>query len=122
MQRLPHHAQFRAAAVEHVTHQRMTQVREVNALTHVENELIDEALGRVMTRVAERGWGGDLDVVCTTGHGEFQGDFGMLFKGPYHVDALMRVPLIWRPALGNSPPGTAPEGRPAPASVVTPKQ
>jgi arylsulfatase A-like enzyme len=27
-----------------------------------------------------------------------QGDFGFLFKGPYHVDALMRVPLIWRPA------------------------
>jgi arylsulfatase A-like enzyme len=22
----------------------------------------------------------------------------LLFKGPYHVDALMRVPLIWRPA------------------------
>ena len=22
----------------------------------------------------------------------------MLFKGPYHVDALMRVPLVWRPA------------------------
>jgi arylsulfatase A-like enzyme len=21
-----------------------------------------------------------------------------LFKGPYHVDALMRVPLLWRPA------------------------
>src|SRR5690606_34364893 len=26
------------------------------------------------------------------------GDFGLLFKGPYHVDALMRLPLIWRPA------------------------
>jgi len=37
-------------------------------------------------------------VVFTTDHGEFQGDFGLLFKGPYHVDALMRLPLIWRPA------------------------
>ena len=27
-----------------------------------------------------------------------QGDFGLLFKGPYHVDALMRLPLVWRPA------------------------
>jgi arylsulfatase A-like enzyme len=27
-----------------------------------------------------------------------QGDYGLLFKGPYHVDALMRLPLIWRPA------------------------
>jgi arylsulfatase A-like enzyme len=34
----------------------------------------------------------------TTDHGELQGDFGLLFKGPYHVDALMRIPLIWRPS------------------------
>ncbi|MEZ5738365.1 MAG: sulfatase-like hydrolase/transferase [Burkholderiaceae bacterium] len=74
------------------------QIREVNALVHVENELIDEALGRVLTHIDARGWGQDLDVLYTTDHGEFQGDFGLLFKGPYHVDALMRVPLIWRPA------------------------
>jgi arylsulfatase A-like enzyme len=74
------------------------QVREVNARNAVECELIDEALGRVLARIAERGWADDLDVVFTTDHGEFQGDFGLLFKGPYHVDALMRLPLIWRPA------------------------
>ncbi len=74
------------------------QVREVNARNAVECELIDEALGRVLTRIAERGWSDDLDVVFTTDHGELQGDFGLLFKGPYHVDALMRLPLVWRPA------------------------
>jgi arylsulfatase A-like enzyme len=74
------------------------QVREVNALVHVENELIDAAVGKVLAAVDERGWGADTDVVFTTDHGELQGDFGLLFKGPYHVDALMRVPLIWRPA------------------------
>ena len=74
------------------------QVREVNARNAVECELIDEALGRVLHRVAERGWGEDTDVVFTSDHGELQGDFGLLFKGPYHVDALMRVPLVWRPA------------------------
>ncbi len=37
-------------------------------------------------------------MIFTTDHGELQGDFGLLFKGPYHVDALMRLPLIWRPA------------------------
>jgi arylsulfatase A-like enzyme len=74
------------------------QVREVNALAHIENELIDEAIGRVLDAIAARGWADDLDVVFTTDHGEFQGDFGLLFKGPYHVDSLMRLPLIWRPA------------------------
>ena len=65
---------------------------------HVENELIDEACGRVLRRIAERGWDADTDVFFTTDHGELQGDFGLLYKGPYHVDALMRIPLIWRPA------------------------
>jgi arylsulfatase A-like enzyme len=74
------------------------QVREVNAFTHVENELIDEAIGDVLGAIIARGWESDLDVVYTTDHGEFQGDFGLLFKGPYHVDSLMRLPLIWRPA------------------------
>lgn len=74
------------------------QVREVNARNAIECELIDEALGRVLAAIEARGWGDDVDVVFTTDHGELQGDFGLLFKGPYHVDALMRLPLIWRPA------------------------
>lgn len=76
----------------------LDQVREVNAMTHVENELIDEALGRVLSRIDARGWTEDTDVFFTTDHGELQGDFGLLFKGPYHCDALMRLPLVWRPA------------------------
>ncbi len=79
------------------------QVREVNALNAVEVELIDEAIGRVLGALRARGWDDELDVIFTTDHGEFQGDFGLLFKGPYHVDALMRLPLIWRPAPVREP-------------------
>lgn len=74
------------------------QVREVNARNAVEVELIDEAIGRVLDTVRRRGWEDDTDVIVTTDHGELQGDFGLLFKGPYHVDGLMRLPLVWRPA------------------------
>ncbi|MEZ5139380.1 MAG: sulfatase-like hydrolase/transferase [Acidimicrobiales bacterium] len=87
------------------------QVREVNAVNAVEVELIDEALGRVMAAIAAKGWADDVDVIFTTDHGELQGDFGLLFKGPYHVDGLMRLPLIWRPA---------PSSAPAPATVTAP--
>jgi len=83
------------------------QVREINALVHVKNELIDEAVGRVLAAIKARGWDDDLDIVFTTDHGEMQGDFGFMFKGPYHVDALMRLPLIWRPApSAKIPPAT----------------
>ena len=74
------------------------QIREINALVHIKNEMLDEALGRILTAVSARGWNADTDVILTSDHGEFQGDLGLLFKGPYHVDALMRVPLVWRPA------------------------
>lgn len=74
------------------------QIREINAYNHIENELIDEACGRVLDYVRGRGWENETDVIFTTDHGELQGDFGLLFKGPYHVDALMRLPLIWKPA------------------------
>jgi len=55
-------------------------------------------------------------VIFTTDHGEFQGDFGLLFKGPYHVDALMRLPLIWRPARTTK---TTPGVVTAPVSLVS---
>lgn len=73
-------------------------IREINAKVHVMNELIDEAVGRVMACIRARGWDGDTDVIFTTDHGELQGDFGLVYKGPFHVDALMRLPFIWRPA------------------------
>jgi len=84
--------QFTPAALE------PDQLREIDALTHVENELIDEACGRVLAALDAKGVLDETDVFFTTDHGELQGDFGLLFKGAYHVDALMRVPLLWRPA------------------------
>ncbi len=37
-------------------------IREINAKTHVENELIDEAIGRVLAAIKARGWEDDTDV------------------------------------------------------------
>ncbi|MBZ0117855.1 MAG: sulfatase-like hydrolase/transferase, partial [Sandaracinaceae bacterium] len=74
------------------------QLREITAMIHVENELIDEAIGRVLAALEASGRAATTDVVFTSDHGELQGDFGLLFKGPYHVQSLMRIPLIWRPA------------------------
>jgi hypothetical protein len=74
------------------------QLREMLAMIHVENELVDEAVGRVLAVLESRGLAADTDVVFTSDHGDLQGDFGLFFKGPYHVDGLLRVPLLWRPA------------------------
>ena len=94
------------------------QVREVNAMAHIENELIDEACAAILQCIGRRGWDERTDVFYTTDHGELQGDFGLLFKGAYHCDALMRLPLIWRPAPGaddqrGDRDAREPSGRPA---------
>ena len=73
-------------------------IREINAMAHIMNEMIDEACGRVLRRVASAGWDDDTDVFFTTDHGELQGDYGLIFKGPFHTDSLMRLPMVWRPA------------------------
>ena len=91
-------------------------VREINAMAHIENELIDEAIGRVLSSIDARGWGNDVDVLYTTDHGELQGDYGLMFKGPYHVDSLMRLPLIWRPAASAH---VAPSRVAAPVGLVS---
>ena len=56
------------------------QVREINAMNHIENELIDEAVGRVLSHLEASGRLDDTDVFFTTDHGELQGDYGLLFK------------------------------------------
>jgi hypothetical protein len=87
------------------------QVREVNAMTHIENELVDDACERVLTHIAAKGWSHRTDILFTTDHGELQGDFGLLFKGAYHCEALMHIPLVWRPA---------PDADVAPAEINAP--
>jgi len=79
----------------HLTHD---QLREIDRSVQVENELVDEAMGRVLTALVERGLDECTDVIFTSDHGDLGGHAGLIFKGPYHVDALMRVPLVWRPA------------------------
>lgn len=91
------------------------QRREMTAMIHVENELVDEAIGRVLSFLDERGLTEDTDVIFTSDHGDLQGDFGLFFKGPYHVDGLLRVPLIWRPAPGA---GVVPAVVAAPVGLV----
>jgi arylsulfatase A-like enzyme len=79
------------------------QLREVDAMIQVENELIDDAVGRIVAFLVERGLDEHTDIFFTSDHGELQGDHGLLFKGPYHVTSLLHVPFVWRPAPAHVP-------------------
>lgn len=56
--------------------------------------LIDYNVGRIIRRLREKEVFNDTLILFTTDHGELLGDHGLLFKGPFHYDSLIRVPLI----------------------------
>ena len=91
------------------------QLRELTALTAGMVELIDDSLARLVDGLRARGLDGGTHIVFTTDHGELLGDHGLLLKGPFHLDGLMHVPLVWHR------PGGARRGRHRPGRARRPR-
>jgi arylsulfatase A-like enzyme len=72
------------------------QIREITALTYGMIELVDDNVGRLLHALAARGLDENTHIFFTTDHGDLLGDHGLIFKGPFHLDGVVRVPLIWR--------------------------
>ncbi|MCC6177564.1 MAG: sulfatase-like hydrolase/transferase [Chloroflexi bacterium] len=72
------------------------QIREIVAHTYGMLSLIDDNLGRIFRRMDELGLFENTLVLLTTDHGELLGDHWLIGKGPFHYDALINVPLLWR--------------------------
>ena len=66
--------------------------------------LIDDNIGRVLDALQEKGITEDTLIMFTNDHGELLGDHGLLFKGPFHYDCIIKAPMIvsW--------PGVVPQG------------
>ena len=67
--------------------------------------LLDKYVGVILDRLAELGLAENTLVVFTSDHGHFLGQHGLIAKGPFHYEDMIRVPLIVRW------PGTVPAGR-----------
>lgn len=66
--------------------------------------LIDDNIGRILEAVKEKGIENDTLIMFTNDHGELLGDHGLLFKGPFHYDSIIKSPMMikW--------PGRVPQG------------
>jgi arylsulfatase A-like enzyme len=82
------------------------EAREAMALSCGMIAMIDDAVGRVLARLAACGLADDTVVVFTTDHGDFLGDHRLLLKGPAHYEGITHVPFIWAEP-GERPPRTA---------------
>lgn len=90
---------------------RMTddQIREIVAHTYGMISLIDDNLGRIVASLETLGLLDDTLIVFSTDHGELLGDHWLVGKGPFHYDALIKIPLLWR-LPGGRPAGRTVEG------------
>ena len=57
-------------------------------------ELIDDQVGRVLQALRQNGQEENTVVLLLADHGEALGDHGLWGKGPYHIDGVIRVPLM----------------------------
>jgi arylsulfatase A-like enzyme len=66
---------------------------------------IDHEVGRLLDKLDALGIAEDTLVVFSTDHGHFLGQHGLIAKGPFHYEDMLKIPFIVRQ------PGTVPAGR-----------
>jgi arylsulfatase A-like enzyme len=81
------------------------EAREAMALSCGMIAMIDDAIGRILRQLEERGLAENTVVIFTTDHGDFLGDHRLLLKGPAHYEGITHVPFIWAEP-GARPPRT----------------
>ncbi|MBD2847384.1 sulfatase-like hydrolase/transferase [Paenibacillus sp. IB182496] len=67
--------------------------------------LMDKYIGRILDRLDQLGLRENTLVVFTSDHGHFYGQHGLQYKGGFHYEDLIRVPMLVRY------PGLVPAGR-----------
>jgi len=58
--------------------------------------LIDYNIGRIIKKLEEVNKLDNTIIIFTADHGELLGDHGLLFKGPFHYDSLIHIPMIMK--------------------------
>ncbi len=57
---------------------------------------MDEQIGRILDRLDELGIADNTIIVFTTDHGHFLGQHGLIAKGAFHYEDLLRLPFLVR--------------------------
>lgn len=57
---------------------------------------LDSEIGRILDRLDDMGLAENTLVVFTTDHGHFLGQHGLIAKGPFHYEDMLRLPMIVR--------------------------
>ncbi len=58
--------------------------------------LIDLNVGKILDALGQTGQADNTIVIFTSDHGDMLGDNGLIHKGPYLGEGVIRVPTLWR--------------------------
>ena len=79
------------------------ETRAAIALTYGMVAMIDDAIGRILTRLETLGLAGNTIVAFMSDHGDYMGDHQLLLKGPIHYQSILRTPFLWRDPASQAP-------------------
>ncbi|MCG8510892.1 MAG: sulfatase-like hydrolase/transferase [Rhodospirillales bacterium] len=71
------------------------ELRAAIALTYGLITMVDDAVGAILSALEQSPFAENTIVVFFSDHGDLMGEHGLLFKGPFHYQPLVRMPLIW---------------------------
>lgn len=60
---------------------------------------IDGKIGQLIAALRARGEYDNTLIVFTADHGDYMGEYGMVYKGQYVSEALMRIPMLAKPPV-----------------------
>jgi len=60
---------------------------------------IDGKIGELIEALRARGEYDNTLIVFTADHGDYMGEYGMVYKGQYVSEALMRIPMVAKPPV-----------------------
>lgn len=83
------------------------QIRKDMAIYYGMTSFMDQQIGRILDALDRLGLAENTLVVFTTDHGHFLGQHGLIDKGPFHYEDLLKIPMLARY------PGKIPAGRPS---------
>lgn len=90
------HRTGRGFSNEKYDYRRLTphQWGEVKAAYYGMISLVDDSIGRVLQALRDKNILDDTLILFTSDHGELLGDHGLLFKGPFLYDCIIKAPLL----------------------------
>jgi arylsulfatase len=75
------------------------EIRNIRRAYYSKISQIDAKIGGILDTLKARGEYDNTLIVFTADHGDYMGHFGMVFKGQYLSEALMRIPMLAKPPI-----------------------